>query len=55
MRRAHRQAHRLGWMALALSLPLILIAAFLLSQDPKDLPPNERLGAPGAASEEGTK
>lgn len=46
MKRAHRRAH--GWLAtvLAVALPLILLGALAVRQDPTTAPPPERIEAP---------
>ena len=46
MKRPHRKAHRVSALALLVAVPLILIAALLVRQDPADAPPPERLEAP---------
>lgn len=46
MKRAHRRAHRWLATALAITLPLILLVALAVRQDPTTAPPPERIEAP---------
>ena len=45
MRRPHRRAHRYFSYALAMALPLILLAALLIRQDPASAPAPQRVEA----------
>ncbi len=53
MRRPHRKAHGLAWRVLLVALPVIVLAALILRQDPSDAPPNERIAPPADAGGEG--
>jgi|GEM_PF-4718182 len=49
MRLRHRRAHAAAWIALAVLLPALLVAAFALRDGPATEPPRQ-LAPPGGAA-----
>lgn len=54
LRRPHRAAHSAIWAGLAIAIPGLLIAAFVLRQDLQEREAPQRLEAPQAAGEAAT-